>query len=327
MNINEIAKLSGVSRATVSRYLNDGYVSEEKREQIRAVIEKTGYQPSSQAQMLRTRKTRLVGVILPKINSDTVSRMVAGIGDVLREQDYELLLASTNNEISEELKYLNIFKTNRVDGIIFISTIFTKKHLKLLKECTVPVIILGQELAGYSCVYYNDFQASKEITAHLLKSGSCIGYIGVTPKDVAAGQNRKRGFKAAAESRKGTQAYYLEGDFSDESGYENAKRLLREHPEVDSIFCATDTIAAGALRYLHEQGVEVPERVQVCGIGDTPISRLLTPALTTVHFYYKTAGIEAARMLLEALESGERICKELKMGYKLVVRDSTRPGA
>ena len=131
MNINEIAKLAGVSRATVSRYLNDGYVSEEKREKIRAVIEETGYQPSSQAQMLRTRRTRLVGVILPKINFDTVSRMVAGIGDVLREQDYELLLASTNNEISEELKYLNIFKANRVDGIIFISTIFTKKHLQL----------------------------------------------------------------------------------------------------------------------------------------------------------------------------------------------------
>lgn len=81
MNINDIAKLSGVSRATVSRYLNDGYVSEEKKEKIRKVIEETGYQPSSQAQMLRTKKTRLVGVILPKINSDTVSRMVAGISD------------------------------------------------------------------------------------------------------------------------------------------------------------------------------------------------------------------------------------------------------
>lgn len=324
MTINEIAKLSGVSRATVSRYLNDGYVSEEKREKIRAVIEETGYQPSSQAQMLRTRRTRLVGVILPKINSDTVSRMVAGIGDVLREQDYELLLASTNNEISEELKYLNIFKANRVDGIIFISTIFTKKHLQLLKECTVPVIILGQELSGYSCVYYNDYQAAKEITAYLLEKGRRIGYIGVTPRDVAAGQNRKRGFRAAADGRKDAEAFYYEGDFTDESGYRNAKQMLGEHPEVDSIFCATDTIAAGALRYLHEQGISIPEQIQVCGIGDTPVSRLLTPALTTVHFYYKTAGMEAARMLLEVLGTEEKICKELKMGYKLVIRESTR---
>ena len=83
MNINEIARLAGVSRATVSRYLNDGYVSDEKKAVIRKVIEETGYQPSSQAQMLRTKKTKLVGVIIPKINSDTVGRMVAGISDVL----------------------------------------------------------------------------------------------------------------------------------------------------------------------------------------------------------------------------------------------------
>lgn len=324
MTINEIAKLSGVSRATVSRYLNDGYVSEEKREKIRAVIEQTGYQPSSQAQMLRTRRTRLVGVILPKINSDTVSRMVAGIGDVLREKDYELLLASTNNEISEELKYLNIFRTNRVDGIIFISTIFTRKHLQLLKECEVPVIILGQELSGYSCVYYNDYQAAKEITAHMLERGSRIGYIGVTTRDMAAGLNRKRGFSAALEEKKGVESFCYEGNFTDESGYQNVKRMLSEHPDVDSIFCATDTIAAGALRCLHEQGIQVPEQIQVCGIGDTPVSRLLTPPLTTVHFYYKTAGMEAARMLLEVLETGEKISRELKMGYKLIVRDSTR---
>ena len=78
MNINEIARLAGVSRATVSRYLNNGYVSEEKKAVIHRVIEETGYQPSSQAQMLRTKKTRLVGVILPKINSNTISREAAG---------------------------------------------------------------------------------------------------------------------------------------------------------------------------------------------------------------------------------------------------------
>ena len=79
MNINEIAALAGVSRATVSRYLNNGYVSAEKREQIRKVIEETGYQPSAQAQMLRTKKTGFIGVIIPKINSDSISRMVQGI--------------------------------------------------------------------------------------------------------------------------------------------------------------------------------------------------------------------------------------------------------
>ena len=82
MNINEIAKLAGVSRATVSRFLNDGYVSEDKKEKIRKVIEETGYKPSAQAQTLRTKKTNLIGVIIPKINSASISRMVAGISAV-----------------------------------------------------------------------------------------------------------------------------------------------------------------------------------------------------------------------------------------------------
>ena len=101
MNINEIARLAGVSRATVSRYLNNGYVSSEKKEVIRKVIQETGYQPSSQAQTLRTKKTSLIGVILPKINSDTISREVAGISDILTRRGYQLILANTNNDVEE----------------------------------------------------------------------------------------------------------------------------------------------------------------------------------------------------------------------------------
>ena len=125
MNINEIARLAGVSRTTVSRYLNNGYVSEEKKEKIRKVIEETGYQPSTQAQMLRTKKTKLVGVVLPKINSDTISREVAGISDVLAKRGYQIILANTNNDIEEELKSLSLFRDNQVDGVIFIATMFT----------------------------------------------------------------------------------------------------------------------------------------------------------------------------------------------------------
>ena len=134
MNINEIAKLAGVSRATVSRYLNDGYVSEEKREKIKKVIEETGYQPSVQAQTLRTKKTSLVGVVLPKINSDTISREVAGISDVLTARGYQMILANTNNNQEEELKYLSLFKERQVDGVVFFATMFKKNHKNMRKD-------------------------------------------------------------------------------------------------------------------------------------------------------------------------------------------------
>ena len=141
MNINEIARLAGVSRATVSRYLNNGYVSSEKKEVIRKVIQETGYQPSSQAQTLRTKKTSLIGVILPKINSDTISREVEGISDILTRRGYQLILANTNNDLEEELKYLSLFKERQVDGVVFIATMFTRKHKQMLKDYKVPIVL------------------------------------------------------------------------------------------------------------------------------------------------------------------------------------------
>lgn len=128
MNINEIAELAGVSRATVSRYFNDGYVSAQKREMIQRVIEETGYKPSAQAQMLRTKKTRQVGVIIPKINSESISRMVAGISMELKAAGFWLLLADTENEEREEVEYLKLFSQNQVDGIILVGTIVTPAH-------------------------------------------------------------------------------------------------------------------------------------------------------------------------------------------------------
>ncbi len=103
VTIAEIAKLADVSRAAVSRYLNNGYISEEKKERIRKVIEQTGYRPSLQAQTLRTKKSKLIGVVLPKINSETISRIVAGISLVLSQEGFQILLANTENNVEKEI--------------------------------------------------------------------------------------------------------------------------------------------------------------------------------------------------------------------------------
>ena len=312
MNINEIAKLAGVSRATVSRYLNDGYVSEEKKERIRKVIEQTGYKPSTQAQMLRTRKTGQVGVIIPKINSESISRMVAGISIVLKEAGFQLLLADTENKEKEELEYLRLFSENQVDGIILIATIFTPEHKKALKGLRVPVVLLGQQLAGYSCVYQDDYHAARA-AAEMLTGGGSVG------------EARKKGFLDAMEEAglDWKEAYYEECGFSAQDGYEAAERLFAREPELDGVFCATDTIALGAMARIRETGRNVPEQVAVAGVGDTASGRLVIPRLSSVHFYYKTSGQEAARLLLE-LMNGTVPGKEVKMTYSVVERDTTR---
>lgn len=326
MTINEIAALAGVSRATVSRYLNQGYVSEEKRGRIQKVIEETGYQPSSQAQMLRSHKTKLIGVIIPKINSHTISRMVGGISKVLAEKNYQLILANTENHEEEELKYLKLFQKNRVDGVILSGTIFTKKHLQLIREYQVPLVILGQRLAGYSCVYQDDFHAAKEIAGMMLRHCCCLCYIGVTKKDEAAGRGRQEGAEAAFEAMGMVleKERIEEGAFNVEAGISAAQKLLERCPKMDGLLCATDELAVGAMLYLKAQGKKIPQEIWVAGFGDTPMAQIVEPNLTSVHYYYKTSGEEAAQLLMHLLEAKQPVHKEVKMGFEIVNRESSR---
>ena len=321
MTINEIAKMAGVSRATVSRYLNDGYVSEEKKERIAGVIAETGYIPSSQAQMLR-KKTGLIGVIIPKISSDSIGRMVDGIGEELAKEGYQLLLASTNNNEREEVRYLQTFRNNYVDGVILIGTIFRKEHRKALEELEVPVVILGQQYEGYACVYQDDCHSARDVAELLTKSCRHIAYIGVTPRDKAVGAARKKGFQTALSSKGLEPVAEKQIAFRMEEGYQAMRQIVETIPYIDGVFCATDMIAAGALQYLREAGLQ--RKVCVTGMGDSRIATILQPSLSTVHFHYKSSGREAARLLIEMLQKSEDVRKEIKMGYQIIERDSTR---
>lgn len=151
MNITEFAKIAGVSKAAVSRYFNGGYLSEEKRAQIAAAQQATGYRPSLQAQMLRARRTRQIGVILPKLSSDSCPRMVEGIASVLEEWGYQLLLVNTNNDAAREVQAMETLGQNTVDGFILIATLFTPEHKALLESLRLPVVVLGQQYPGCCC--------------------------------------------------------------------------------------------------------------------------------------------------------------------------------
>ena len=215
-----------------------------------------------------------------------------------------------------------------MDGILFIATIFSPRHKKILKEYRVPVVILGQRLDGFSCVYQDDYHAAMQITERMLKSGRIPAYIGVTDRDEAAGLNRRKGFAAALEAA-GVPLrpeLMVEGDFSIESGQEKMKELLAIEPKLDCVFCATDNVAVGAAAYLKEAGKSIPGDVQIVGTGDTPIGRYVTPRITTVHFFYKTSGMEAASMLIEQMEDDRAVTKELKMGFEIMENGSTISG-
>lgn len=326
MNITEFAKAAGVSKSAVSRYFNDGYVSEDKRRLIEAAIEVTGYAPSVQAQNVRTRVTKLVGVIIPKLSSESCAREVEGISQVLSEQGYQLLLVNSANDPKKEVEYLELFRSNRVDGVIFLASVFTPLHDAVLKKMRVPVVIVGQEYKGANCVCHDDYQAAYAATKHMIdRGGRKPAFIGVAEDDKAAGQARKEGFLQALYDC----GIYIEradmqtAEFKMDSGHEKALSLLKSGKKYDLLFCATDSIAAGALLACREQGLKVPEDIMIAGIGDSQLCKVTSTTLTSVHFHYRTAGIEAAQMLLNSLKRESSIPRTLTLDFELVERDST----
>lgn len=321
MNIGEIAEMAGVSRAAVSRYFNNGYISREKREAIRKVVEETGYRPSVQAQMLRTKKTRMIGVIVPKVASASIGRVVEGILSALNESGYQMLLAVTQNDPRKELEYLSAFHGTQVDGVILAATVFTQEHKRMLQNSSVPVVIVGQHLAGQYTVFHDDYHATYNLTRLFLEKGrKSLGYISAIQQDKAAGEDRYRGFcDAVRDMGCGELAdHFVTAEFSVDSGYEKAGELLEKYKGLDGLICATDTMAVGAMHYLRDHGVKVPEQILVAGHGDSEMARLTTPPLITVHYSYEKSGKIAVQMLMEQMNQGESAMKEVKLGCYIV---------
>lgn len=326
MNISEFAKEAGVSVSAVSRYFNDGYLSADKRGKIEAALERTGYMPSYSARTMRTKVTKLVGVILPKLSSESISRITEGISEVLGEEGFELLLVNTANDHTREISSLELFRQNRVDGVILLASIFTDLHRSLLSKMHVPAVIVGQKLKGFNCVCHNDLGAAYAMTKLMLDKGAVHpGFIGANPDDLAAGRDRRLGFeKAVADAGLTPSPRLMEvAQFNMESGYERAKRLFSGKVKPDCLFCATDNIAAGAMLYCREQGIRIPEDVMIGGIGDSKMGRLLYVPLSSVHLHYKTAGLEGARMLLAEMKNQSDVHRILQLEYDVVERDST----
>ncbi len=343
MTIKEIAQLAGVSSAAVSRYLNGGYVSEEKKEQIKKVIQETGYQPSAQARILRTKKACLVGVVVPKINSESISRVTAGIEQVISRRGYQMLLASTDNNPEKEITYLKLFENYPVDGIILIGTVITGEHRKFLKSTKVPVVVVGQYTKYANCIYHDDYGAGKAMgrIAAQAADGGKVAYIGVTREDKAVGISRMDGFCAGmkAAGAELSEDYIRQAEFTMDSGYQAALELLEEKKDIRVISCATDTIAAGAIEaLLSHSRREIPKEaenaggrmqyilssspVQVTGFGDNQLLKAVTGGIPTVHFGYKTSGIRGAELLLDVIERGEKIPIEMKLGFRVVEKEN-----
>lgn len=343
MTIKEVARLADVSPAAVSRFLNGGPLSKEKRERIARAIEETGYRPNLVAKTMRTGKIRQIGIIVPRIFSESVNQIMDGIAEELLKRDYLTLLGYADTRKDREIQYLEMMQSNRVAGIILMGTTLSDIKKISFERCTLPIVITGQRYDGFCCVYSDDRNGVREMTSRMIQKGrKRFAYIGVLEEDAAAGLMRREGFhEALREAGMETENVPLKiAEFNAESGYEAMTELLEEHPDLDAVMCATDIIAHGAMKAIKERGKKIPEDVSIAGVGDNWADLVSDPTLSTVKLQQRLCGIEAARMLLKLIDTecgetadgaeseaadgaeSEAAGRHLMLGYQIIERGS-----
>jgi LacI family transcriptional regulator, sucrose operon repressor len=326
VTIKEIAEMAGVSRTTVSRVLNNsGYVSEDARKRVEQVIEETSYVPSEHAKSLRTKKTKVIGVILPTIQTETPSRIVTGIGKELAKSGYQILLANTNLDKEKEFEYLDLLKMRQVDGIILIATNTEAKLMEKIKEVNIPVVIVGQEVKDIMYVTYDDYHAAYDLTSFFVDKGhSKIAFIGVDETDRSVGYLRKKGYLDAMKVNDlAVDAAWLQtGIFDIDSGREAMMKILETASESPTaIIAVTDRLAIGAMSYLKEKGIRIPDEIALAGFGASEMGKYMEPPLTTIDYQNEKAGEQAAKQLLAKLGS-KNYQKQIVLDYLLIIRES-----
>lgn len=319
--ISDIAKLAGVSKSTVSRHLNGGYVSSEKQEKIRQIIKENGYEPNTFAQNLKLKTSNFIGVIIPRLDSYTTAKTLIGIDETLKQHNYQMLIANTSQNIDREIEGLYSFANQKVAGIILLATEISEKHELAIDSMKIPVMIIGQEHDKYNCIIYDDFNAAYELAKYVINMGHRkIAYLGVPEYDVAVGIKRKAGFAKAVNEEQGMNVSYHVTSFAMEDAIELASNIIKEE-KPSLLFCATDNIALGTMGSILFNQLQVPADISVVGFGGYKVSEVLYPGLTTIKFDNYSTGMIAAENIIKLIK-GESVDKLIISDSQFIERKS-----
>lgn len=323
VTIQDIANMVNVSKSSVSRYLNNGYVSEENAKKIKEAIEKTGFQTNFFAKRLKTKKTGLIGIVIPRIDSFTGGKFLTGLNKILKENNYQGIILISELDIEKELANINSLHQQGVDGIVINSMAITKKHIELTSKLSIPTIFTGQKNEFTNYIKIDDYEAGQIMGNYMKSMGhKSIAYLGVNEWDKAVGVDRKNGFiDAVKENNPECDVNFIETDFSFINAYNKAGEVLKYEPTA--IVCATDNICLGILRYLHENNIKVPEEVSVAGFGGYDIGTVSYPTLTTVAFDYELIGMKTAQGILDLIE-GKELEENKETLLRLIERESVK---
>lgn len=324
VTIQDIAILADVSKSTVSRYLNQGYVSEEKAARIQQAIQVTGFRSNAFARCLKAKKSGMVGIVMARVDSYTGAKMLLGLTKALCEVGCQTLFQTSFLNFTSELENIKHLAERGADGIIVDSIGITDEHIalvKMLKERDIPVLFIGQQHEKVTYIKVDDFGAGRMLGDYIRRmEHERVVFVGVREKDHAVGVERKGGFvEVFTRANRGASVNFVETGFSFQMAYEKSEEILSYRPSA--IVCATDGMAFGVLRALHEKGIAVPSEISVVGFGGYDTGSVTYPPLTTVAFDYEALGRRAVKMLLKMLKE-EHAISVGDFPARLIERDS-----
>ena len=318
--IQDVAKKANVSIATVSRILNGqmGYTKETK-ERVLEAIKELDYRRNSVARGLVTKKSNIIGVLLPDVSTIFSAEILHGIEDWAHSKGYSVVICNTGKDGMRVKEYIEVLESRQVDGIINISINMNDEECELLESFNIPCIFVSMVNYKYQFPYVkvDDIQAAAYATQYLIDKGHRrIALISGPIEDPVAGEPRIMGYRRALISN------HIEVDeklikiagFSYEQGVDAMKELLQEQ-DFTAVFAVSDHLAAAAIQVIHEHGLKVPSDISIIGYDNTAIAQMCNPPLTSLGQPLYEMGKAASEKIIKAIEEKEPISSEIFKHY------------
>jgi LacI family transcriptional regulator len=328
LTLEDIARLSGVSRSTVSRVINaDVNVKEDTRRKVLEIIQDINFQPNLAAKGLATGRTNVIGIVIPASVSTLFTdpyfpQFIQGVATACNNRNFLVMLWLAEPEYERRM-ISRILHNGLVDGVIVASTLMNDPIVTSLYESKMPFILIGRHpTLDVNYLDVDNLQAGWKATMHLLR----LGYKRIAtitgPQDQSSGYDRYQGYLKALQDygQPIRPELAMEGDFTEEGSYKAMQRLIPHKP--DAIFAASDMMAYGAMRALREANLRIPEDVGVVGFDDMPTSAKTNPPLTTVRQQVSQMGSKAVEVLIALIGKEIPSTQRVIMDTELVVRES-----
>lgn len=332
LSVKDLGRLAGVHPSTVARVLNGDphqRVSDDVRERILALAAEHGYRPNRLARSLRTKRSSVIGALIPDIANPFFALMFRGIEDALAERDFSVILANTDDDAEREDRGVAMLQGRQVDGLILATARRHDPAIERLTKESIPFVLVNRhtEPITANAVVPADYDGSMIAVAHLIGLGHRrIAHIAGSD-EMSTGATRRRGYRDALERHNipVNPELLVEGSYREPESYAAMCHLLTLSDPPTAVFAVNDLAAAGAMRAIHEAGFDVPGDISVVGFNDLSTVASTVPSLTTLHLPVHEMGAAAAEQLLAHILDRAVPSEPAILSVTLIVRGSSGP--